>query len=229
MWLGSNHWRAAWRGSSPPMSCLTPRPLQRVDKGFGPAGDRHQSTVDRRSWGECGRRNTLQHIEVEPRPPLGRHHGGTADAGPAPRHLPLHQQHRVGPAGAVQDPPQDRRRQVKRQIADDHMRGVREPVMQEVGRDDAGARQCACIQPCGLLGVDLDRGQRTLQALQRQRQRTGAGADFDDRAIGTGDGVDDRRDNGAVAQEVLAVLVTAWGEDTRDSAVAGSGSLRRRT
>jgi len=84
------------------------------DQRVSAPGDRHESTVDAGPRPK-GRRGNLSHqTEFEPRPPLGGHHRRAADGRSATGDFPLHQQHRIGPSGPMEDASQYRRRQMKR-------------------------------------------------------------------------------------------------------------------
>jgi hypothetical protein len=196
-------------GEDPVHHRLVVAPVRLGDQRIGAPDDGHQSAVDGRRGLKRRCRNTLQQSEFEPRPPLRGHHGGAADGGPAPRHLPLHEQHRVGPPGTVQDAAQHRGGEVERQVADEHMRVAWQPVAQEVGGDDAGGGRRSGGEPRRPPGIDLDGGERPPERLQRQGESAAAGTDLEDRPVGAGHGVDDPPDDMAVAQEVLAGLMPA--------------------
>jgi hypothetical protein len=109
----------------------------------------------------------------------------------------------------MEDASQDRRRQMKRQVADDDMRCTRQRISQEVGPDDAGAWRGARREPRSATGVDLDGRQRSAEFLQCTRQRAVAGADFDNGSIGAIDGLHNDVDDAAIVKEILAELMSA--------------------
>jgi hypothetical protein len=59
----------------------------------------------------------------------------------------------------MQDAAQHRRRQMKRQVADDDVRCAGQPIVQEVRVDDARRRRRALIEARRPACVDLDGGQ----------------------------------------------------------------------
>jgi hypothetical protein len=109
----------------------------------------------------------------------------------------------------MEDAPEHRRRQMKRQVADDDVRCTGQLVLQEVGPDDAGAGRGVRREPRRATGVDLDGRQRSAEFLQCTRQRAVAGADFDNGSIGEIDGLHNDGDDAAIVKKVLAKLVPA--------------------
>jgi hypothetical protein len=179
-------------------------PVFGVDERLIAATDRHQAGVHTGLRPERVSGNPSHQTEFEPRPPLGGHHGGAAHGRAPTGDLPLHQQHGVRPARTVQDAPQHRRRQVKRQVADDDVRRAGQTVVQEVRVDDARRGRSALVEARGPTDVDLDGRQRAPEFLQLQGERAVTGADLDDGTVGARDDVDNGVDDTAVVNEVLA-------------------------
>jgi hypothetical protein len=81
--------------------------------------------------------------------------------------------------------------------------------VQEVSDDHPRWRRGARREPRGAMRVDLDGRQRAPELLQRQGERTVAGADLDDGPVGAGDDVNNGLDDAAIVKKVLAELMPA--------------------
>lgn len=152
-----------------------------IDERSRAARDPQQSSIHTRDGTEGGGRNAPEQVELEPRPPGRRHERGAADAGTPTGDLPLHEEDRVRPGPAVEDPAEDRGREVERDIADEHVRAFRQAVPHHVARDDRDTRGSAAAESLGPNVIELDGREGTAESRERHGERAVSGADLENR------------------------------------------------
>src|SRR5699024_8053851 len=113
--------------------------------------------------------------ESEPGCGLSSQQCGAPDAGTSAGHFPLGEQHSLLPRPGGEQPAQDRRRYVERNVSNDYRGGER--VSEDVGLFDRHTGY-ALAQLSDPVLVDVDRGKRPLKACQVPSKCATAGTDF---------------------------------------------------
>ena len=150
--------------------------------------------------------------ELELRSPAHAEDGSRPAGGPLPSRLPL--EDHVGPleASGAEQPAQDGRRSVERQVRDHAESPVRQTNLQGVGLQHRDVRTGGEAPPerGGELGIDLDGDDVLSPSGERRRQPPGTGSNVDDDVAVRDRGVaNDRLGERPAPEEVLATSVSS--------------------